>query len=37
MAAVEDVLGELTASPLLEAADAVGIGSAGPVDAARGP
>ncbi|MFE8941229.1 MULTISPECIES: ROK family protein [unclassified Streptomyces] len=36
MAAVEDVLGELAASPLWEAADAVGIGSAGPVDAARG-
>ncbi|MEW1901386.1 ROK family protein [Streptomyces sp. NPDC086147] len=36
MAAVEGVLGDLAASPLWEAADAVGIGSAGPVDAARG-
>ncbi|MFZ4301913.1 ROK family protein [Streptomyces cinereoruber] len=36
MAAVEGVLGDLAASPLWEAAGAVGIGSAGPVDAARG-
>ncbi|MFB7513619.1 ROK family protein [Streptomyces sp. NPDC056144] len=36
MRAVEEVLGELAASPLWEAAGAVGIGSAGPVDAARG-
>ncbi|MGA5218618.1 ROK family protein [Streptomyces cinereoruber] len=36
MAAVEGVLGDLAASPLWEAAGVVGIGSAGPVDAARG-
>ncbi|MFF9851708.1 ROK family protein [Streptomyces litmocidini] len=36
MAAVETVLADLTASPLWESAGAVGIGSAGPVDAARG-
>ncbi|MFB7357094.1 ROK family protein [Streptomyces gardneri] len=36
MKAVEAVLGELAASPLWEAAGAVGIGSAGPVDASRG-
>ncbi|MFI9822643.1 ROK family protein [Streptomyces sp. NPDC052013] len=36
MRAVEAVLGELTASPLWENASAVGIGSAGPVDASAG-
>ncbi|MGW6390242.1 ROK family protein [Streptomyces sp. NPDC055103] len=36
MKAVEAVLGELAAGPLWEAARAVGIGSAGPVDASRG-
>ncbi|MDN3270297.1 ROK family protein [Streptomyces sp. MA15] len=36
MAAVEAVIGDLTASPLWEHADAVGIGSAGPVDASAG-
>ncbi|MFF8837975.1 ROK family protein [Streptomyces sp. NPDC015130] len=36
MKAVEAVLRELAASPLWEAAGAVGIGSAGPVDASRG-
>ncbi|WP_405851976.1 ROK family protein [Streptomyces sp. NBC_00090] len=36
MKAVEAVLDELAASPLWEAAGAVGIGSAGPVDASRG-
>ncbi|MCX5389162.1 ROK family protein [Streptomyces sp. NBC_00094] len=36
MRAVEAVLGELAASPLWAGAGAVGIGSAGPVDAARG-
>ncbi|MCX4986710.1 ROK family protein [Streptomyces sp. NBC_00572] len=36
MGAVEDVLADLAASPLWEAAGAVGIGSAGPVDAHRG-
>ncbi|MFD3736036.1 ROK family protein [Streptomyces sp. NPDC058632] len=36
MRAVEMVLGELTASPLWEHASAVGIGSAGPVDASTG-
>ncbi|MFB7586082.1 ROK family protein [Streptomyces sp. NPDC056169] len=36
MKAVEAVLEELAASPLWEAARAVGIGSAGPVDASRG-
>ncbi|MFJ8185474.1 ROK family protein [Streptomyces sp. NPDC096105] len=36
MAAVEAVIGDLTASPLWERADAVGIGSAGPVDASAG-
>ncbi|MEU4079453.1 hypothetical protein DEJ45_31810 [Streptomyces venezuelae] len=36
MRAVEDVLAELAASPLWEDAGAVGIGSAGPVDAHRG-
>ncbi|MEV4337095.1 ROK family protein [Streptomyces sp. NPDC049590] len=36
MRAVEEVLGELTGSPLWERAGAVGIGSAGPVDASAG-
>ncbi|MGW8362529.1 ROK family protein [Streptomyces wedmorensis] len=36
MRAVEEVLAALAASPLWEAAGAVGIGSAGPVDASRG-
>ncbi|MEU2233452.1 ROK family protein [Streptomyces vietnamensis] len=36
MAAVEAVLADLAASPLWETAGAVGIGSAGPVDASRG-
>ncbi|MFE7512551.1 ROK family protein [Streptomyces sp. NPDC057540] len=36
MAAVEAVLTDLAASPLWESATAVGIGSAGPVDASRG-
>ncbi|MFD7962210.1 ROK family protein [Streptomyces zaomyceticus] len=36
MRAVEDVLADLMASPLWDAAGAVGIGSAGPVDAYRG-
>jgi glucokinase len=36
MRAVEEVLGELTASPLWGHAHAVGIGSAGPVDASAG-
>ncbi|GHH49961.1 ROK family protein [Streptomyces candidus] len=36
MAAVDAVLAELTASPLWTAVSAVGIGSAGPVDAAAG-
>ncbi|ROQ63356.1 glucokinase [Streptomyces sp. 840.1] len=36
MAAVADVLAELTASPLWGRASAVGIGSAGPVDASAG-
>ncbi|MEU3745973.1 MULTISPECIES: ROK family protein [Streptomyces] len=36
MKAVEAVLDELATSPLWEAAEAVGIGSAGPVDASRG-
>lgn len=36
MRAVEDVLGELSASPLWARATAVGIGSAGPVDASAG-
>ncbi|MFI1716617.1 ROK family protein [Streptomyces sp. NPDC053513] len=36
MAAVGAVLADLAASPLWESADAVGIGSAGPVDASRG-
>ncbi|GGX01932.1 ROK family protein [Streptomyces lomondensis] len=36
MRAVEEVLGELTASPLWVRATAVGIGSAGPVDASAG-
>ncbi|MEV5934931.1 ROK family protein [Streptomyces sp. NPDC052079] len=36
MRAVETVLGELTASPLWQRAGAVGIGSAGPVDASAG-
>ncbi|WP_406055859.1 ROK family protein [Streptomyces sp. NBC_01077] len=36
MRAVEDVLADLAGSPLWEAAGAVGIGSAGPVDAYRG-
>ncbi|WP_282692308.1 ROK family protein [Streptomyces sp. CC208A] len=36
MGAVGAVLADLAASPLWEAAGAVGIGSAGPVDAARG-
>ncbi|MFE2264448.1 ROK family protein [Streptomyces griseosporeus] len=36
MRAVEEVLGELTASPLWGRARAIGIGSAGPVDASAG-
>ncbi|MFC8989726.1 ROK family protein [Streptomyces sp. NPDC014603] len=36
MRAVEEVLGELTASPLWGGVGAVGIGSAGPVDATAG-
>ncbi|MFF9168485.1 MULTISPECIES: ROK family protein [unclassified Streptomyces] len=36
MGAVEEVLGELTASPLWGRARALGIGSAGPVDASTG-
>src|SRR5690606_27990831 len=36
MRAVAAVLGELTASPLWEGVSAVGIGSAGPVDASAG-
>ncbi|MFF3331656.1 ROK family protein [Streptomyces sp. NPDC002888] len=36
MRAVEEVLGELTASPLWGRAQMVGIGSAGPVDASAG-
>ncbi|WP_327394693.1 ROK family protein [Streptomyces phaeochromogenes] len=36
MAAVDAVLGELTASPLWSRATAIGIGSAGPVDASAG-
>jgi glucokinase len=36
MRAVEEVIGELTASPLWGRATAVGIGSAGPVDASTG-
>ncbi|MFJ8716007.1 ROK family protein [Streptomyces violaceus] len=36
MRAVEEVLGELTVSPLWERATTVGIGSAGPVDALAG-
>ncbi|MER5203411.1 ROK family protein [Streptomyces sp. NPDC002825] len=36
MAAVEGVLADLAASPLWDSAGAVGIGSAGPVDASRG-
>ncbi|GAA0629695.1 ROK family protein [Streptomyces thermocarboxydovorans] len=36
MRAVEAVLGELAASPLWEGVSAVGIGSAGPVDASAG-
>ncbi|MDF3148851.1 ROK family protein, partial [Streptomyces sp. T21Q-yed] len=36
MRAVEEVVGELTASPLWERATALGIGSAGPVDASAG-
>ncbi|MEV7892546.1 ROK family protein, partial [Streptomyces sp. NPDC088357] len=36
MGAVEEVLGELTASPLWGRACALGIGSAGPVDASAG-
>lgn len=36
MRAVEEVLGELTAAPLWGRATAVGIGSAGPVDASAG-
>ncbi|MGW8761232.1 ROK family protein [Streptomyces sp. NPDC055815] len=36
MAAVEAVLADLAASPQWESAGAVGIGSAGPVDASRG-
>ncbi|MFM9698839.1 ROK family protein [Streptomyces europaeiscabiei] len=36
MRAVEEVLGELTADPLWGGAAAVGIGSAGPVDASAG-
>ncbi|RPF31323.1 ROK family protein [Streptomyces sp. TLI_185] len=36
MGAVQDVLGELTAAPLWGRATALGIGSAGPVDASAG-
>ncbi|UQA32656.1 MULTISPECIES: ROK family protein [unclassified Streptomyces] len=36
MGAVDEVLGELTASPLWERAGSAGIGSAGPVDAGAG-
>ena len=36
MAAVEDLLAALTADPRWEQATAVGIGSAGPIDAAKG-
>jgi glucokinase len=36
MRAVEEVLGELTAAPLWSGTTAVGIGSAGPVDASAG-
>ncbi|WP_327715467.1 ROK family protein [Streptomyces sp. NBC_00490] len=36
MGAVEEVLGELTASPLWGSVSALGIGSAGPVDASAG-
>ncbi|MER5750436.1 ROK family protein [Streptomyces sp. NPDC002088] len=36
MRAVEEVLVELSAAPLWERADAIGIGSAGPVDASAG-
>ncbi len=36
MRAVEEVVGELTASPLWDRATALGIGSAGPVDASAG-
>lgn len=36
MGAVDEVLGELTASPFWERAGSAGIGSAGPVDAAAG-
>ncbi|MGW0843868.1 ROK family protein [Streptomyces sp. NPDC002787] len=36
MRAVEEVLGELTVAPLWSGATAVGIGSAGPVDASAG-
>ncbi|MFC5218380.1 ROK family protein [Streptomyces coerulescens] len=36
MRAVEEVVGELTESPLWEHASALGIGSAGPVDASAG-
>ncbi|MEW2069334.1 ROK family protein [Streptomyces sp. NPDC007346] len=36
MGAVDEVLGELTASPLWDRAGSAGIGSAGPVDAAAG-
>ncbi|GHE57853.1 ROK family protein [Streptomyces capitiformicae] len=36
MLAVEEVLGELTSTPLWSGATAVGIGSAGPVDASAG-
>ncbi|MEU6504182.1 ROK family protein [Streptomyces californicus] len=36
MGAVDEVLGELMASPLWSAARSIGIGSAGPVDAAAG-
>ncbi|MPY57052.1 ROK family protein [Streptomyces spongiae] len=36
MGAVEGVLGELTASPLWSGVEALGIGSAGPVDASAG-
>ncbi|WNM32047.1 ROK family protein [Streptomyces sp. Li-HN-5-11] len=36
MGAVEEVLGDLTASPLWDRATALGIGSAGPVDASAG-
>lgn len=36
MGAVEEVLGELTGSPLWSRAGTVGIGSAGPVDASAG-